>query len=489
MNRNFLNGFGFENFKCFQDEAKISSKPITINIGPNNSGKSSVFKLINLIQSSITIQGKKEIRKYPEIIDTLDSSQIKNFGFSNDFLFDSSKSLVISIPIYPFKDNYLLLNKNIKAKLHFSFNPSETKLHNENSFSIDGIPNLGVLYKYDVYLDNEILFSIKKIPSINSVDEHLNKNGIGKFELYKSILFSNISDFNALDYSTEFSALHFSDLFEIKSHLSKEFLLLNNNVKKIILEILGLTENSIRQFCYELKNVQFIHLNRREFGRYFNINNSVIFFDFYKHFFSRNNYTVPNLYENLNKVLHLFEMPANIKIIPYKNLGFQIYFIDQNSKIRNISDFGSGINQILPLILTSIIKLTSSLIYDPNNLEHDQKFEYIPHTILVEEPESNFHPNYQSKLADMFMILYKEFNLNFIIETHSEYMLRKFQYLVANGELPMNDIVINYFWIDKGIHRCKQIEFNSDGSFTAPFEDGFYNESYILKHDLPISQN
>ena len=51
--------------------------------------------------------------------------------------------------------------------------------------------------------------------------------------------------------------------------------------------------------------------------------------------------------------------------------------------------------------------------------------------VIVESPENILYPKNQSLLADLFLDLYERFGLRFIIETHSEYLIRRTQVLVA----------------------------------------------------------
>ena len=51
--------------------------------------------------------------------------------------------------------------------------------------------------------------------------------------------------------------------------------------------------------------------------------------------------------------------------------------------------------------------------------------------VIVESPENILYPKNQSLLADLFLDLYERFGLRFIIETHSEYLIRITQVLVA----------------------------------------------------------
>ena len=67
--------------------------------------------------------------------------------------------------------------------------------------------------------------------------------------------------------------------------------------------------------------------------------------------------------------------------------------------------------------------------------------------LIIEEPESNLHPNLQSKLADILVLAYKTYDIHFILETHSEYLIRKLQYLIASDQfsLKTEDVAVYYF--------------------------------------------
>ena len=83
-------------------------------------------------------------------------------------------------------------------------------------------------------------------------------------------------------------------------------------------------------------------------------------------------------------------------------------------------------------------------------------------TVIIEEPEINLHPAFQSKLADMFVEAAKVFNIQFIIETHSEYLIRRLQYLTAKKDIKTDDTVIYYFThpeqLKKGEEQIKNKE-------------------------------
>jgi len=109
-------------------------------------------------------------------------------------------------------------------------------------------------------------------------------------------------------------------------------------------------------------------------------------------------------------------------------------------------------------------------------------------TFVIEEPETNLHPKFQSLLADMFVDAHKQFGMSFIIETHSEYLIRKLQYLTAKGEITSDDTAINYIGDpdpenrDYGEEQVRKIRIKTNGQLSKPFGSGFTDESsYWIK--------
>ena len=115
------------------------------------------------------------------------------------------------------------------------------------------------------------------------------------------------------------------------------------------------------------------------------------------------------------------------------------------------------------------------------------KYHFEENTIAIEEPEIHLHPSYQSKLAEMFAEAYTKYNIHFIIETHSEYLIRKLQVMVADKEFSLisEDVSLNY--VDKredGTSYNKHIIIKEDGDLTDSFGSGFYDEADALAIQL-----
>jgi predicted ATPase len=141
---------------------------------------------------------------------------------------------------------------------------------------------------------------------------------------------------------------------------------------------------------------------------------------------------------------------------------------ETQKKYVSLSDKGMGSLQAMTLILkiASLIRLNKKEI-----------------TVLVEEPELNLHPALQSKLTEFFHDVNKEFGFNFIIETHSEYMIRKAQLIaieedyIKNQDINPNPFKIVYFHKEEGPY---EMEFTEQGKFNIDFGPGFYDEAGSL---------
>lgn len=120
-------------------------------------------------------------------------------------------------------------------------------------------------------------------------------------------------------------------------------------------------------------------------------------------------------------------------------------------------------------------------------LENHRTYSLCPSIIAIEEPENHLHPAFQSKLAELFLDAFEQFQINFVVETHSEYLIRKFQVLISdkgNGFDNFN-IAIHYAGNDGcGNTKCTHINVKEDGRLSEPFGPGFFDEADNLAFQL-----
>ncbi len=166
-------------------------------------------------------------------------------------------------------------------------------------------------------------------------------------------------------------------------------------------------------------------------------------------------------------------------------------------KGRLLADEGYGITQLVSILLQIETAIISAKVERVNHIycldDLDQYntnvFHFDVNTIAIKEPEIHLHPSYQSKLAEMFAEAYKLYNIHFIIETHSEYLIRKFQTLVARREVEEDNISLNYVYstedyVSPSDSRVKHISINEDGSLSDSFGTGFFDEADNLSVEL-----
>ena len=107
----------------------------------------------------------------------------------------------------------------------------------------------------------------------------------------------------------------------------------------------------------------------------------------------------------------------------------------------NLSDTGFGYSQILPII-TQLWDLSTR---KPSHSNMD-----VPLVIAIEQPELHLHPALQARLANAFIAclnLAQEngYQLQLILETHSQTIVNYFGRAIARGSLAANDVSVVLF--------------------------------------------
>lgn len=142
-----------------------------------------------------------------------------------------------------------------------------------------------------------------------------------------------------------------------------------------------------------------------------------------------------------------------------------------------LSDMGRGSAQLMLMLMRLAV-----IINKAGGFSNSKDLSIKPHiVVMIEEPEQNVHPNWQSKLADFFVGLQK-YGLQFIIETHSEYLIRRTQSLVkklgaADAEKlqEVNPFCVFYFPDSDNAYK---MQYRTDGKFSNKFGSGFFDEAY-----------
>ena len=111
-----------------------------------------------------------------------------------------------------------------------------------------------------------------------------------------------------------------------------------------------------------------------------------------------------------------------------------------------LTDVGFGVSQVLPALV---------LLY------------YVPEgsTVLMEQPEIHLHPAVQSGLADVMLKVATTRNVQIIVESHSEHLMRRLQRRVAeaDGEISSQDVKLYFVSATKGVAQADDLALNEWG--------------------------
>ena len=175
--------------------------------------------------------------------------------------------------------------------------------------------------------------------------------------------------------------------------------------------------------------------------------------------------------------LERFEIGKALQIVPLDGEGYYVR-VDTGSSNVHLADMGMGSIQLVILILR--------LATIANRIEKSGQ----PWWVIIEEPEQNIHPMLQSRLADLFKEFQKEFSSTLIIETHSEYLIRKTQVLVTEADFKKEEhlesdwpISIYYFPHELNAQPYKMV-YEVTGGFKNSFGEGFFDEAANLDMEI-----
>lgn len=502
-------GIAFKNFRRFQNFPMLQLGNITYMVGRNNSGKSTMVKALLLITDYLQNQ-LSDTFSFDNVV--LEDANIVTFGRAKNNI-SKEPTITFEYQLDEF-DIHIIISgqdENTKAKVNvLSVNDAKTGINLNINYSKGNITVSKELIE-DEKVDDNKLNVIKQLEdSVSELQEELDaitdKTSKESIELMTAHRKASeklkdakklLPKENKLKGDKQYTLTY--PLSDVLPYDNNDDNLLRATIEKFIRhnevlstkskkgiknfdDVLELKRNSGHLTDFSNNITQSIN---RQYFYFIGANPSKQSALFYLR--DKNNalaQAIHNFYQLtageknndetrfIKDWMEVFEVGVDFSINMQAGEAYEFKIFEEDSKTAvSLSDKGMGSLQAMTLILkiASLIRLSK------------KNKKYI--TVLVEEPELNLHPALQSKLSDFFHYVNKEYKFNFIIETHSEYIVRRSQLLalendyLSNQELNPNPFSIFYFHKEDGPY---EMEYNNQGKFNRDFGPGFYDEAGSL---------
>lgn len=371
--------------------------------------------------------------------------------------------------ILRFYEPYLKL---VEERKSFDMDWAETK-SDETSF----IPSMLLKsFKANIPVDSVLEFLEKEVTAVDLLN---GREPLREEDLHTDYEFEEDPKIEQL--------LYFFSLKILNQHFKWQNTLASGDSYFVISECF---ENSYRELLQRIGHMHFLFTVKEENSRVYSGTNSSPFTNLVKDYYAfRNEIDTKFIKEHLKA----FEIGTKINVEYERKYQYiKLSIITLQGQQRELVDFGYGIKQLVLLLMQiSVLAIKNRKkipIYSQEGDSH-QEDVYIPSLLVIEEPETNLHPKWQSLLAQLFVDAYKLYNIQLVIETHSEYLIRKFQTLTAAGEIGSQKIKIFYLRAPQKVNADrKQLEtifIQEDGAIDYKiFDDGFFDEAYNLEMSL-----
>lgn len=506
-----------KNLRALKDTGELEIKPLTIIVGKNSSGKSTLLRFFPLMKQTLETRRNEPILWY--------SNRYVDFGsfeeaLNNKEIGKNDKAMNFSIGFELYNRDLEIINryatpekaqKNEKCKANVSLNIKKNYIDNIN-ISL-GINNIEINFKNKLIVENininESTIECTNIIGYNSgyskgilpdlvfkSEEDERKKDIEHY--FIKLICQRIKEMCTFEYYDNFIEEFISEYIhkiniDINNGLysvDEESFIENNaeHIKKIIElikidkiiqnYILGSKLNRIL-FIYNLyleekfTNVKYIAPVRANAERYYRLQGLAI------NEIDPRGENIAMLLYNLND-----HEKKHFSSWVKENFGFGISTYSEgghvsisvqhkeSEKAINLVDTGFGYSQILPIIV-QLWKITRQ-----RDLTH--RFSIInrksrSHILVIEQPELHLHPAMQADLVDAFVKVLKvakdnKIDLRIIIETHSETIVNRIGYLIGEKKYGFNEDLVNVLIFNK------VDEYESEVIKSGYDEDGYLEE-------------
>lgn len=514
-----LLSYSVKNVRSFTQATSIPLRPITLIVGANSTGKSTLLRLLPLLRQSVETKTRGPLLWYGPYVD---------FGSYRDVLTKSqSDSNVVlgfeirlsQAPILPWRPPNLIdedIDATIEVGLFHDKSSDRTYVHLlnvtiEGNTVSAGFDSSGRITSYS--LNNEIM-PLSGVSLQISQEAHLfgisiiNEEGKRSSKLSPWRMMWPHNDRFMLD-----NALlnHIQPLFHGRAE---------EQTRRSFLNRLAISSlDSLRKKLSETKtSSEFTNKRIQQFSindEWIHRLQGLLFADRFPHLINRVDSSLAILFKNItymgpiratasryyrqqdlatdevdsqggNMAMFLANLSDNdrqsFSCWCKESMGFSVSVLPSTSHVsvfiedsaadsqHNIADMGFGYSQILPLLTTMWVAQRKHVEGDSPALDYlysnsamiNQKF------LAVEQPELHLHPKMQANLADLYCNIVAQSavgnnDISFVIETHSETIINRIGRLVNEKRIKPSDVAVLIVEKEIGSSSLTRASFDDEG--------------------------
>ncbi len=499
-----------QGIRSFLDTGDIKLKPLTVALGKNSCGKSTLLRFFPLLKQTLETKVSEPLLWYGRYVDfgdfgktisTFEKTGIMSFSFSFKLDVFSQNRMLSTVRNLLSNDNsYATISLEAKKFNKLTIKNGDICIiieFNDNHFTLsinDEIYDETYLKKFNVTKKTGYLLPIISRNSmsykdyvndcksnklyLNFINEFLSTSNYNLNDTDDLLFFlidafqqklgmQRIGYFNILFENENINELSQDRKNEIKEAFNKYIVNNYEIAKKIAIfesieEILGCVNEYIKIFS---EQVRYIAPLRSIAERYYRVQGLDL-----DEVDSRGENVAMILNSMKEKNFPIFQkwlidnFDFDIKI--ESSDGHVSICILKDNRQFNLADTGFGYSQIIPIILLIWKNIDHKKFEEKNKLEFQKLSERaMKKYIIIEQPELHLHPKMQHNLVNTIIkAIELDSSLRFIIETHSESFMSYIGANVEEGKIDNSKVNVLLFEQDeRGITTIDEKSYSKDG--------------------------
>ena len=170
--------------------------------------------------------------------------------------------------------------------------------------------------------------------------------------------------------------------------------------------------------------------------------------------------------KRLDGWVHKFGFGEGLKFLQLIDDFFEVKFTDSGGQLTNIVDAGFGASQLLPLLVQGLTMQERAIF-------------------AAEQPEIHLNPRIQGTLADLFVEMASAGN-RVVIETHSEHFVLRLRRLVAEGKIAPDHVALYFVERENADSSIREVPIEQNGHIPRDeWPKGFFQDA--LRESLALS--